>query len=313
VCTGARRGWQMREAPLQTAVGAVSAERIGDHIAALEGVRHPSADPQALERAARYIEGHLAGLGYELEARRFRFKGDGHLYRNIIATPPGAGAGNERVLVLAHYDTVAESPGADDNASGVAVLLELATVLRPVRFRHTLQLAAINLEEPPPRPAGSLALARTARREGWSIAAVVNLESVGYGGSDVAQQTPEGLPIRLPATGDFIGIVANRRSAALAERIAEAARNPRVALPQVTLVVPGNGEAVMHTRRGDHASFWDNGFSAVMLTDTANFRNPHYHRPSDSLATLNLGFAAGVCRVVATAVGDVAGARGSSG
>jgi Zn-dependent M28 family amino/carboxypeptidase len=290
----------------------VSVDRIGAHIRALEGVRHPLTTPQALEEAADYVLDGFQSLAYRVEPHVFTV--EGREFRNIVATRPGLHQPDERVLVVAHYDTVEDSPGADDNASGVAVLLELARVLAPVALGRTVHLVAVNLEERqkegPLEVAGlfgSRALAADARRQGWQIEGALVLEAVAYAGGDLVQHTPEGLPGALPEAGDFLGLVANERSRGLAEAFVQAVARHQIALPVVPLVVPGKGEMLPDTRRSDHAAFWDQGYPAVMLTDTANYRNPHYHQSSDRLETLNLSFAADVCRAVAATVLALAG------
>jgi Zn-dependent M28 family amino/carboxypeptidase len=215
-------------------------------------------------------------------------------------------------MVVAHYDTVPASPGADDNASGVAVLLELATILEPVQYDRTVQFIAVNLEEhqsegPMEETAlfGSRALATHAREQGWEIEGVVVLETIAYAGETIVQKAPEALPIELPEFGDFIAIVGNEASAGLVGAFVQATERYQIPLPVVPLVVPGRGEILPDTRRSDHSAFWDQGYRAVMVTDTADFRNPHYHQPTDTLDTLNLPFAARVCRLVGGVVLDV--------
>jgi len=194
------------------------------------------------------------------------------------------------------------------------VQLELATVLRSFQFDRTVQFIAVNLEEPEQEGApnsmilrGSRALAAHARENGWEIVGVAVLESVAYAGETVIQKAPEGLPIKLPEFGDFIAVVGNEDSAKLVQAFAQAIERFQISLAYVPLLVPGKGEVLPDTRRSDHAPFWDNGYRAIMLTDTANFRNPHYHQPSDTLETLNLSFTANVCCALGGLVVDVAG------
>jgi len=133
------------------------------------------------------------------------------------------------------------------------------------------------------------------------------LESVAYAGEEIEQITPEGMPLQFPKTGNFLGVVGNRNSIELVGAFRQAAERHEIPLPMQTLVVPGDGEDFPDTRRSDHSRFWDAGYKGVMLTDTCNFRNPHYHQPTDTLDTLNLDFAANVCRALAAAVADLAG------
>lgn len=288
--------------------GAVSIDRIRSHVRSLEGVRHPVEAPEALEHAADYITESLRSLGYEMAEHRF--PDNGRPFRNVIATRRGLHSPHERVVVLAHYDTVAGTPGADDNASGVAVLLEMAAVLARFGFERTVHFIGVSLEENErdgdagSGTRGSRALAAHARENGWSIEGVVVLESVAYAGDGVAQTVPPGIPIPVPEVGNFIAVVGNERSRELLDGLGRSAG--RADLPHVALAVPGNGELLPDSRRSDHAPFWDEGFRAIMVTDTTNFRNPHYHRPTDTLATLNLEFAAKVCRATAGLVLEMA-------
>lgn len=292
----------------------VSVERIGAHIRALEGVRHPVTAPEALDGAADYVAATLASLGYPVSEQHF--DDAGRSFRNILAVCEGTAHSNRRVLVVAHFDTVSDSPGADDNASGVAVLLETAAALKGLSFEKTVQFAAVNLEENSDESLsgsgtrGSRALARLAREEGWDIEGVVVLESVAYAGDSVLQTTPPGVPAVVPTAGNFIAVIGNERSLGLVQGFQRAVSRFSPRLPCVPLVLPGNGEVLPDARRSDHAPFWDEGFPAVMLTDTTNFRNPHYHLPTDTFDTLNLGFAADVCLGVAWLVMELAGPAG---
>jgi Zn-dependent M28 family amino/carboxypeptidase len=294
----------------------ISLPRIRSHIQALEGVRHPSAAPEALERAEAYIRQTLQSLGYETTDQPF--DADGCRYSNVIATRRGTRSPEERVLVVAHYDTVATSPGADDNASGVAVLLELATILSTVHCERTLQFIGVNLEENAREDdhrsgtRGSLALARYAVEHDWSIEGVLVLESVAFAGDDVIQTAPAGLPITVPGVGNFIAVVGNEASGRLVDGFVRAVDRYRCSLPCLPITVPGTGELLPDSRRSDHAPFWDHGCRAIMITDTTNFRSPHYHRPDDTLATLNLSFAAKVCRATAGLILEIARCTGTA-
>lgn len=293
------------------ALAAVSAERIGKHIMRLEGIRHPAVAPAALQQARLYIHDTLQCLGYPVEQQRFAYQGGE--FANVIATKKGILTPERRVLVVAHFDTVSVSPGADDNASGVAVLLELATVFKTLSFDKTVQFIGVDLEENGDESVsgtgtrGSRALAARAREENWDIEGVLVLESVAFASEAARQTVPPGLPLEVPAQGDFLAVIGNERSRGLVQGFGQAVGRYGVSLPLVSLVVPGNGELFGDTRRSDHAPFWDRDFKAVMLTDTTNFRNPHYHQPSDTLETLNLAFAAEVCKAVAGMVLDLAG------
>ncbi|OEU61943.1 MAG: peptidase M28 [Desulfuromonadales bacterium C00003094] len=290
----------------------ISKKVLKNHISSLQGIRHPLVAPEALEKAAVYIKTSLQDSGYEVEPHYFF--DNGKKYRNLIATLPGTVTNQPKLLIIAHYDTVANSPGADDNASGVALLLELARVFVQVRPRRTVEFIAVNLEEneretePKGRGLrGSRALAQHAREQEWDLAGVVVLESIAYAGPDAVQTMPEGLPIEVPTVGDFLAVIGNQTSASLVESFIHAADQYQPELPTVSLVVPDNGELFPDTRRSDHAPFWDEGYPAIMLTDTTNFRSPHYHKPSDTLETLNLDFTAAVGRAVAGLILNLSG------
>lgn len=296
---------------LKKVLEGVCADRIRAHIETLVGVRHPEAAPVALERAGDYIRDTLQALGYSMSEQRFSDNGSD--FANVIATRSGTKLPQRRVIVLAHFDTVSTSPGADDNASGVAVLLEVARGLAPFQFERTIQFIGVNLEENAGEnqggtgTRGSGALAGFARREGWEIEGVLVLESVAYAGASVLQTAPAGIPAEvIPAAGDFIAVVGNEKSSGLVHGFGRTIERHGIPLPVFPLVVPGNGELLPDTRRSDHAPFWDRDYPAVMLTDTTNFRNPHYHEPSDTLETLNLHFAAEVCRAAAAFAVDLA-------
>lgn len=296
---------------VRQALAKISVERIGKHIEVLEGVRHPVAAPAALERARAYVSDVLKTLGYSIE--QHLFLDNGSEFSNVIATRRGRLFPRRRLLVLAHYDTVSNSPGADDNASGVAVLLEIAAVLSGLSMEKTVQFVAVNLEENADEDVsgsglrGSRALAARAKEEGWDIEGVLVLESVAFASDSALQTVPAGLPLEVPSQGNFLAAIGNENSKALLQGFSQAVKHHGAALPIVPLAVPGNGEMLRDTRRSDHAPFWDLGFPAVMLTDTTNFRNPNYHEPSDTLDTLNLSFAEKVCRATAGCLLDLAG------
>jgi acetylornithine deacetylase/succinyl-diaminopimelate desuccinylase-like protein len=166
---------------IRQALKTVSIDRIRAHIKTLEGTRHPVTAPEALEQAADYIRITMQSLGYEMAEHRFNE--DDRDYRNIIATCRGTRFPEQRVILLAHYDTVSASPGADDNASGVALLLEVATILKPFQFERSIQFIAVGLEENGGEGGhellgrrGSRALANYARENRWAIEGVVVLE-----------------------------------------------------------------------------------------------------------------------------------------
>jgi Zn-dependent M28 family amino/carboxypeptidase len=273
-------------------------DRLLAHLNALIGERHPLTSPAHLQRAEEYLADTFAQLGLQVSLHPFEAMGG--TYRNVIASLLPTQQARARdmslapLILAAHYDTVEGSPGADDNASSVAVLLETARRLRGADRMREIHCIGFCLEEE--GLLGSLAYAaelKTARR---GIAGAIVLECVGYASSAEGSQTvPPGTPIAVPTVGDFLAVVGNDASATLTASVEQAARSH---VPVVPLVIPGNGESLPDSRRSDHAAFWHYGFPAVMLTDTANFRNPNYHASTDTIETLNLGFLEQVANAV---------------
>lgn len=279
-------------------VDAVSEREIRTYLERLVGPRDPFDGQSGMEAAADAIAETLRGFGLQFVEERFRC--EGRWYRNLIALHPGSSR-NGQVLIVAHYDTVPNSPGADDNASGVAGLLAVAGAMARYRFIHDLVYIAFPLEEY--GNPGSLYYVERAKADGVPIAGVFDLEMIGYTGPN--QTVPPG--IQAPAVGDFIGVVGNRRSEGLVALFKEASVMVAPSLPVQGLVVEGNGENLPLVRQSDHAPFWDAGYPAVMITDTAFLRNPHYHLPTDTIDTLNLPFLRQVAATTAASAALLAG------
>ncbi|HET9846271.1 MAG TPA: M28 family peptidase [Nitrospira sp.] len=274
----------------------------------LVGERHPHSAPEALVRAAAYLGAQLAGFQWTTTRQSFRALGKSYVNILAIKAPAGRPAkGREAPLLIgAHYDTVVASPGADDNASALAVLLDVADQLRYSVVTRPVWLAAFCLEEQ--GLLGSRAFTRHLKEIGQPLYGAIVLECVGYISHEAGSQgTPPGIPITVPTVGNFLGIVGNDASRDLIAVVERSARSAAPAMPTLALAVPGRGEALPDVRRSDHAAFWDEGYPAVMLTDTANFRNPHYHLPSDTLDTLDFGFIEAVSRTVAASIVELAG------
>ena len=284
--------------------------QINRHLEALVGERHPETSPRALRRAAHYLATQFAKFGWATGGQLV--SAWGKIYRNVVAIKnpdwPRQGEELPPLLIGAHYDTVSGSPGADDNASGLVVLLEVASRLRARPLARPIWLVAFCLEEQ--GRLGSQAFASRLKAERRELAGAIILECVGFARSETgSQQIPPGVPIVVPTQGDFLAIVGNEASRSLVLQLEQEAQRHAARLKPLSLVVPGRGEAMPHTRRSDHASFWDAGYPAVMLTDTANFRNPHYHRETDTVDTLNLEFLSNVTATVTATAIQIAGVR----
>lgn len=248
-----------------------------------------------LDRAKVYVHSAFEAAGLTVTEQTYEF--DGRRVTNLIADPPGATTDATPYIVGAHYDSAIGTPGADDNASGVAVMLELArrTTAKPPGV--PLRFVAFTLEEPPThatRHQGSRVFVKRLTEAGGQVAGAIILEMVGL--TIPKQQYP--LFLRwagYPEAGNFIGIVGNGASKPLGERVLRGMRkNP--ALPVESLFVWLNGWIIPDTRLSDHAPFWDKGFPALMITDTAFFRNPNYHGPNDTADTLDYAFMAELVR-----------------
>jgi len=212
----------------------------------------------------------------------------------------GAQRGTSLIILGAHFDSVEGTPGADDNASGVAVMLEAARLLSRFKLRSQVLFCAFNLEEL--NMIGSTHLAQKLKAAGAKIDAMVSLEMLGYTDSRPgSQKYPFGLKWFYPDRGDFIGVIGNWNSGSLLRRFSRLMLQVQ-GLAVETLSVPGNGAFIPEVRLSDHSPFWDIGYPALMVTDTSFFRNPHYHRSSDTLETLDVPFMAKVCAGVVRAV-----------
>ncbi len=244
--------------------------------------------PQNLKAAEDYLWASFKRLGYEPRRQSYTY-----LRQEVSNIVAGEAAPGGYYVLGAHFDTVAGTPGADDNASGVAVLLETARLARSLAPPRPWTFIGFTCEEPPAffTPyMGSRVYAQRARQQGDNLLGMLCLEMVGYYSSEAdSQELP--LSLRLlgyPTTGDFIGLVSDWRSRPLLQRL-EAAIKGGCGLPTVSLAVPLGGHLLLpEVRLSDHANFWDAGYPAVMLTDTAFMRNPNYHGPGDVMANLDL-------------------------
>lgn len=261
------------------------------------GERSFSSKPLHLAAVESFIEKELGSYGLSVESDYFSHRGK--TFRNIVGRQ-SAQRGASMIILGAHFDSVQGTPGADDNASGVAVLLEAARLLARARVGSQVLFCAFNLEEL--NMIGSSYFAKKLKSVGAKVAAMISLEMIGYTDSRPgSQKYPFGLKAFYPDRGDFIGVIGNWKSAGLLRKFSRQMRQVR-GLPVETLSVPGNGGLIPAVRLSDHAPFWDAGYPALMITDTSFFRNPHYHGSTDTLETLNLDFMAKVCEGVVRAV-----------
>jgi Zn-dependent M28 family amino/carboxypeptidase len=257
--------------------------RLQSHVEMLAGTigeRHMWRHDQ-LEQAAQYIENTLKING--LEPNSIHYQISGQTVRNIEAVIPGATNPGESIVVGAHYDTVAGTPGANDNASGVAVLLELARAYRNWAPERTLRFVAFVNEEPPffkTAQMGSRVYAQSLQDQAVKVYGMLSLETLGYY-TNAPQSQSFPLPLlRLfyPSRGNFLAFVGNLQSRKLLKDVIRDFRRA-AALPSEGIIAPSWLTGIDWS---DHWSFWTEGWPAVMVTDTALFRYPYYHGKQDT-------------------------------
>ncbi|MGQ3888894.1 M20/M25/M40 family metallo-hydrolase [Legionella sp. CNM-1927-20] len=238
-----------------------------------------------LSAAANYIEKEFTSLGYQVISQEYLAQNKP--VRNIIAEHKGSKLVDEIIIIGAHYDTVFGSPGADDNGSGVAALLELARLLKDNPTKRTIRFVAFVNEEPPffqTPEMGSFYYANSLREKNVNVVAMLSLESIGYySTAENSQNYPFPFSYFYPDTADFIGFVANVSSRSLLQKVIASFRK-HSSFPSEGLAAPSGVTGVGWS---DQWAFWQKGYPAIMVTGTALFRNPNYHRESDLPNTID--------------------------
>ncbi len=244
-----------------------------------------------------YIRQQLQQYG-TVETHNFEIRGKTH--QNLVLNLPGGDRTSKPpILIGAHYDAVPGSPGADDNATGIAVLLEIARTFATETSRYPLRLIAFDMEEY--GLCGSTAYASELAAKKEPLRLMISLEMLGYCNSQPhSQQYPTGLKYFYPNQGNYIALIGNIYT--LIDLIKISRIIKKTGLPCQWLPAGKKGKIVPDTRRSDHAPFWDLGYPAIMITDTANLRNPHYHQAGDTIETLDLDFLTGVCQGVIASI-----------
>lgn len=260
-----------------------------------------------LEAAAAYIESTFKQMGYLVTDQPYEVKGfNDRTVKNIIAEIPGTTRASEIVVVGAHYDTAEGSKGADDNASGVAGLLELARLLKSFAFERTIRFVAFVNEEPPyfyTNEMGSLVYAKAAKQKNENIVAMLSLESIGYYSDEPnSQHYPLVFGFFYPHVGNFVGFVSNLASRSLLlDAIGTFREHAKF---------PSEGAALPSWIRGvgwsDQWSFWKQGYPAIMISGTAIYRNPNYHLATDMPNTIDYDRTARVVAGIKEVVRDIA-------
>jgi Zn-dependent M28 family amino/carboxypeptidase len=263
------------------------ARRLESHVMTLcrEPMGRNNHKGQSLDSARSYIAGQLQAAGYAVGFEEYI--SSGHTFANVIAELPGTARPGEIIIVGAHYDTIVGAPGADDNASGVAAVLELAALFSNKSFPRTIRFAAFVNEEPPyfmTSGMGSFISAKQSAEKKEKIVAMISLEMLGYFKDNPGSQhyLPP-LNFFYPDQGNFIAFVGNLKSRSL---VAESLRlfRKHAKFPSEGIAAPALLPGVSWS---DHRSYWKHGYPAIMVTDTAFYRNPYYHSPQDTPDTLD--------------------------
>jgi Zn-dependent M28 family amino/carboxypeptidase len=268
----------------------VSEEKLRGYVDMIAFPRHYEAERKANVHARDLLLRLLHGFGYTAPI----FQGS---YDNIVVTTDDA-VRSPFLLLGAHYDSVPGTPGADDNGSAIAVCLECARLLKQHGVGSTM-IVFFNREED-----GLLGsrefVAHIEEQSAWSIDEAHIFEMVGFcNRAPHSQAMPPDLPgVIAPEVGDFLALIANQHSNATADKLITLAASYIPATPVLALkIYMGIEKWLGHLHRSDHAPFWQAGIPAVMWTDTAEFRNPHYHRATDTPDTLDYDFVAQVTKL----------------
>ena len=261
--------------PIDNLIKEVNEENLKHIVKALSFPRHGWYNYNELFRIAKFMEEIFNKYGYIIEIDEFSYHK--RTYRNIIATKKGIESNKNWLLMGAHYDSAIDSPRADDNASAVSIMLEVAIILKDTAISDQIKFVAFTLEEPQPFSInfliGNENFAKKMRKLGYKYEAIF-LESVGYySGKPGSKHLPSF--VNAPDIGNFIGVVGNKKSESLVE-VFEKTKYYIPSINVITYIASLNGWIATETRFSDYASFWNGGFKAVMVTDTAMFRNPHY-------------------------------------
>jgi aminopeptidase YwaD len=301
-----------------------------------------AASREGLRETEKIIEARLRALGYEPRAHEFKWalparkfgdaqdvKAQEHTYRNLSVEITGKETPGEVLIIGAHFDAVPGTPGADDNGTGTAALLELAHVLKDRPMKRTVRLVFFNLEEvglvgstryvkelresgavgkPAKENAESVPKPDNGTRPKERVIGMISLESIGYFSDEPNSQKSPMPPIKdvfePPTVGDNIALVGFSRDGSFVQKLE---RGMRASSPELKVAAFAFPVPLPDLMRSDHAPFHAAGVPAVMLTDTANFRNPNYHKPTDTVETLDPVRFTRVVQAVVGAIEEVAG------
>lgn len=270
---------------------------LNNHLKQIVRERNPYMSTAGHFFVREYIRQELENFG-DVEQFDFEFNGVSHQNLILDLCPNESVRHKPPILIGAHYDAVPNCPGADDNGTGVAALLVLAKFFQTHAANYPIRLVAFDLEEY--GFIGSESYAHHLKNKGESLRLMVSLEMLGYcDRRPNSQRYPTGLKYFYPSTGDFIALVGDLVSIPEMVQMSAAIR---ASVNCEWLPAGWRGHPIPDARRSDHVPFWDLGYKAMMISDTANLRNPHYHRHSDAIATLDIDFLAAVCQGLSKAI-----------
>lgn len=275
-------------------------QRLHQHLTQIVRERDPYLNSGGHFLVREYIRSSLAQWG-EVETHEFEFNGKTHqnLILNLKSTPV---SNLPSILIGAHYDAVPGTPGADDNATGVAVLLELAAVFASTGLKYPVRLVAFDLEEY--GLLGSTAYARQLKQNNQKLRLMLSLEMLGYCNDAAGSQSyPDLIKPFYSERANFIALVGNL--AAIGDLFNLRRQMKQNGTPIEILPVPSSGRLVPITGFSDHRPFWEEKYRAIMVTDTAMLRNPHYHQTTDTIATLDLDFLTNICQSLIIALREI--------
>lgn len=286
-----------KELAVRRVIEKVDTVNLKGYVKEVYGIRSFLTDTAHLAYTRSVIRDSLSNYGYEVRSQNFDFKG--YPGENIIARKPGYGSDPKKLIICAHFDSTTDSPGADDNASGVAGILEIARVLADIPTENTIEIVGLDMEEV--GLVGSKNYVQELLENGESILGAINLDMIGYMSNEKnSQRVPAEIALALPRikqqmeendfVGDFVVCVANENSKELRDEFLESREKFVADRKIISILVPGNGELLPDLRYSDHTSFWDQGYPAIFIGDGADSRNPNYHTEKDQIQLLQYGF-----------------------
>lgn len=302
-----------QEIDISEMIDEVSIESLKENMDTIIGIRHYTSNPEHMSYVEDLLDMYIKDYG--LSTHHHHFKYGSKEYPNFIGRL--SGLNNKNLCIIgAHFDTVHNAPGADDNGSGMIAVMEAIKIMSNHLFENNIQFIFFNLEEL--GLLGSRAYVKDGIESDENIIGLINFDMIGYYSDEPNSQTlPAGFEILFPEIAaelseneyraDFILNAAAQGSYDFQNLYIETAEEYVPELKIGKLVLPGNGQIASDLRRSDHAPFWDKGYPALFLTDGAETRNPHYHRPGDVIETLDFEFIANITKASIAALARIAG------